>query len=190
MREDRYTHSEADAAAYERMRSADDPDDQPTLLEAERDEADDWPLPLDGWPDPEPPPYIGPLGEPLSADRRRTQRQREQIDAGTHPLMGGPLHPMAAPEVCSPDAARNAPYTCGSCRFRELMRWHDRAYPKCLRDLYRADQDGAAMVTRSVESITNLSHGAATDCRGWWPACRFYESGDKDLSPDASRVIP
>jgi hypothetical protein len=39
MREDRFTHSEADAGAYERMRSADD-SDLPTRAEAERDEAE------------------------------------------------------------------------------------------------------------------------------------------------------
>lgn len=42
MREDRFTSSEYDAAMYETRRGlADDPDERPTLIEAERDEADD-----------------------------------------------------------------------------------------------------------------------------------------------------
>lgn len=40
MREDRYTNTEHDAGLYESRRGqADDPDDRPTRLEAERDEA-------------------------------------------------------------------------------------------------------------------------------------------------------
>ena len=38
MREDYFTHTEADAAAYERHRSTDDYDDRPTLAELQRDE--------------------------------------------------------------------------------------------------------------------------------------------------------
>ena len=40
MREDYFTNTPEDAGAYERMRSADDSDDRPTRMEAERDEAD------------------------------------------------------------------------------------------------------------------------------------------------------
>lgn len=41
MREDYFTSTPEDAAAYERARSADDPVERPTRLEAERDEHDD-----------------------------------------------------------------------------------------------------------------------------------------------------
>jgi hypothetical protein len=40
VREDHFTSTEADAAAYERMRSADDPDDRPSRAEAERDDCE------------------------------------------------------------------------------------------------------------------------------------------------------
>lgn len=143
--------------------------------------------PLPGMPDLPPPAPEVPKG---SAGQRLTERQAQDVRDGRHPLTRGPLHPMAAPEVCTPGAPRNQPFTCGSCRFRELVRWHDKAYPKCLRDGYRVDQDGAALSARSMDNLVNVSHGAASDCRGWWPACRLYEAGDNDLSPDASRVIP
>lgn len=41
MREDRFTSTEADAAVFERARSADEPSERPTRAEAERDEHDD-----------------------------------------------------------------------------------------------------------------------------------------------------
>ena len=44
MREDYFTHTEADAGAYERARSADDYDDRPTRAELQHDE----------WSEPEP----------------------------------------------------------------------------------------------------------------------------------------
>jgi len=48
MREDYFTNTERDAAAYERARSADDPSDRPTLAELQRDE---WLAsePVDAW---------------------------------------------------------------------------------------------------------------------------------------------
>jgi len=146
------------------------------------------PLMDDGWPDPIPPRKSD--DPTLSPDRRRTIRQAEQIAAGKHPLMGGPLHPFASPETCTPDAPRGQPFTCGSCRFRELMRWHDRTYPKCVQVLARTDQDGGDAAERTVDSAWNISHGAATDVRRWWPGCVHYEAGDTGLSPDAARIIP
>jgi hypothetical protein len=126
--------------------------------------------------------------ENMSTDARRTVRQRRLIDAGLHPLMvtagyspsQARLHPNAAPEICSPDAPKGAPYTCGSCRFRQVLRWHDRTYPKCIQEV-----EGTNLLT-----APSITHGAATDCRAWWPACRLYEPGDPGLSPDAMRVIP
>jgi hypothetical protein len=41
MREDRFSNTEADAAAYERHRAQDDVDDRPTLAELQRDEGDE-----------------------------------------------------------------------------------------------------------------------------------------------------
>jgi hypothetical protein len=52
--------------------------------------------------------------ESLSADRRRTLRQRADVDRGVHPLMGG----KARPELG----------TCGSCANRVK---NHRGFPKC-----------------------------------------------------------
>lgn len=56
-------------------------------------------------------------GEGLSRDRRRTLRQRADVERGIHPLTRG----KARPELG----------TCGGCAHRVLMRWHDRSWPKC-----------------------------------------------------------
>lgn len=144
-----------------------------TMLDADLD----WPEPLAA-------------AEPLSADRRRTQRQHQRIEVGVHPLTGGPLHQLADTTVCAPDAPKLQPFTCGSCRFRQVIRWHDGAYPKCLQDIMRADQDGAEQSARPLDRAKHVSHGAATDCRAWWPACVHYEAGDAGVSADAARVIP
>lgn len=120
----------------------------------------------------------------LSADRRRTLRQQESIDAGRHPLTKGPLHPFAAPALTRPTAPVGRPFTCGSCRFRQLIGHHGRTYPKCTRDLTYGGHDAA---TASVSDVRNVSHSAGTDVRAWWPACVGYEAGDQGMSPDAAR---
>lgn len=114
----------------------------------------------------------------LSADQRRTLRQRRLVEAGLNPLRGT-LHPFAAPEVCSPDAPKGQPFTCGSCRFREAVEYHGRSYPKCTADWWVDGQPGP-----------HVSHGAGTDVRAWWPACDRYQAGDAGLSRDAARSIP
>lgn len=133
--------------------------------------------------------YVAPSGSSdpdLSPERRRTLRQSEDIAAGRHPLTGGPLHPYAAPEIASPDAEKGRPFTCGSCRFRTLVKYHGKRYPKCLRDLTYGGHDGA---TVRFDDIRNVSHGTATDVRSWWPACAGYEPGDSSASPDAARYV-
>lgn len=55
--------------------------------------------------------------EELSAGRRLTIRQHDDVERGVHPLMRGPLH--ADPEA-----------TCGSCVHR-IHRGHSSGYPKC-----------------------------------------------------------
>lgn len=90
----------------------------------------------------------------LSADQRRTMRQRAGVDAGRHPLNGAPL--LIGPSL-----------TCGTCRWRELLSHNSRSYPKCT---WRASgaQSSAPLVT----------HGAASDVRAWWPACPHYGHRD------------
>lgn len=123
----------------------------------------------------------------LSSDRRRTLRQREDIDAGRHPLTQGPFHPFSISAIASPDTPTGAPFTCGSCRFRQTVKHHNRSYPKCLRDLTYGGHDPA---TVTLDQVANVSRGEATDVRAWWPACIGYEPGDQALSPDAARSIP
>lgn len=99
--------------------------------------------------------------EKLSADRRRTLRQHADAAKGIHPLTRRRTHE---------DAAR----TCGNCRFRQLVRWHNRSYPKC------AFGDGWPRAT----------HSGASDVRAWWPGCGDHEWGDSKVSPDAARCVP
>lgn len=132
---------------------------------------------------PEPPPSAA---EGLSADRRRTLRQREDIAAGRHPLTRGPLHELSLGAHAQP-GDKGLPFTCGSCSFRELIDYHNRTYPKCLRDLTYGGHDAA---TVRLDQVKNATHGTATDVRAWWPACTGYEAGDHGLSPDAARSIP
>ena len=90
----------------------------------------------------------------LSAGRRLTLRQTATLAAGWHPL-GPRLHAEAAPHN-----DRDAPgRRCGNCQHRELFSHHSRTYPKCW-----YGWDGKHVTAR-------LSHGAASDCRAWWPGC-------------------
>lgn len=90
-----------------------------------------------------------------SAQQRLTIRQRRALDNGQHPLslvLGHmPLHDEAAPAGTRVAEGRR----CRNCVFHSENAW---GYPQC--DF----GDGA-----------RRSHGAATDCRGWWPGCRDHQ---------------
>lgn len=102
----------------------------------------------------------------LSADRRRTLRQRRDVANGRHPLTGGKTYPELG--------------TCGDCRFRALVDHHSRTYPKCW---WRPNRDD-----REYDFPPPFhSNGAASDVRAWWPACEHHELGDPKVSPDAMR---
>lgn len=118
----------------------------------------------------------------LSADRRRTERQKEQIRAGIHPLTGRQVH-LLGDIYASADDAKNLPYRCGSCIFRQVLRYHDSAFPKCL----FPESRGADEV--ETKGYPRVSHSTASDVRAWWPACRDYSPSDR-LSDDAARGIP
>lgn len=122
----------------------------------------------------------------LSPDQRRTLRQREDIAAGRHPLTRGPLHPFAVAAIARPDNPKGQPFTCGSCRFRELVKYHGKTYPKCLRDVTYGGHDASRVDLRDVKDV---SHGTSTDVRAWWPACAGYEAGAQEVSRDAARFI-
>lgn len=104
-------------------------------------------------PEPEPDPNAG-----LSADRKRTKRQRAQLAKGRHPITGYTLHPEAAPGDDRAAPGRR----CGDCVFREQMGYHRRTYAKCV---LPGPSGGTPYVT----------HGAGTDVRAWWPGCQRHE---------------
>lgn len=111
-----------------------------------------------------------------SAGQRRTARQRADAARGLNPLIrlfAGMFPHPDAPQVASPEDRATPGPRCGSCRFRELVSWHSRSYPKC-----------------TFGEGVRMSHSDATDVRGWWPACRDYELGDPALGPDAMRHAP
>jgi hypothetical protein len=108
--------------------------------------------------------------EKLSADRRRTLRQRADIGRGRHPLTGSRLHPD--------EDAR-----CGNCRFRAVVPWHSRSYPKCF-------YEPAGWDVERMKGWPRVTHSAASDVRAWWPGCTDHEWGDPKLSPDAARCRP
>jgi hypothetical protein len=102
-------------------------------------------------------------GGRLSDGRRRTIRQLALLRSGRHPIGMLRLHPDAPPA-----GDRDAPGPrCGTCRFREMADSNgNRSFPKCLRGW-----DGDP-----VREPPYATHGAATDCRAWWPACEYYEA--------------
>lgn len=148
------------------------------ILPPPEPDSQDAPLFEDYEPSPMPTP-----DEPLSADRRRTLRQASQVAAGIHPLTGGRLHSLASRHRDA-DSPKSDPFTCGSCYFRRVEKYHDRSYPKCWLPNPAAGADAPA---RQIYS--RVSNSAASDVRAWWPACPDYSPGDS-LSPDAARSIP
>lgn len=114
-------------------------------------------------------PVPPPEREKTSPEVRRRERQAACLANGLHPLtaaLGWPvrLHADAAP---ADDRAARRGLRCGGCRFREVIRYHSRSYPKCL---HGWDGDGYVF-----DRAPRVSNGAGTDIRGWWPACGSYE---------------
>lgn len=114
----------------------------------------------------------------LSPDAARTARQRRDVDTGYHPLLAvvhgrnalTKVHPQA-PGDCAPDAPKGRPFTCGTCQFRVAVDWHGKAHAKCNQGL-RDDQ--------YLDASPRVTHGAATDVRAWWPACKDYQPKETD----------
>lgn len=126
------------------------------------------------------PAQVVPAPAKLSPDARRLARQAEVLAAGYHPVTMLKLHEQAAPP-----GDRQAPgRRCGTCRFREVLAYHRKTYPKCL--------NPGAMGADEVEILgpPYVSHGAGTDVRKWWPACLDHSYGDRALSDDAARWVP
>lgn len=129
----------------------------------------------------EPPPAPEPEPE-LSAGQRLTRRQAENIAAGIHPLTKGRLHPLASRHRDA-TAPKADPFTCGSCYFRQVWRYHGKSYAKCV----FSERRGADYVEKF--GYPRVTHGPASDVRAWWPACTDYSPGDS-LSDDAARYVP
>ena len=82
---------------------------------------------------------------PPTAGAKMRARQQRRIDRGGHPLNHQPL--LIGPSL-----------TCGDCRFREVLRYHTRSYPKCAKG--------------------PRTHGPGTDVKASWPACVLFERAD------------
>lgn len=107
----------------------------------------------------------------LSPDQRRTQRQRQAIANGVHPL--GLVVPGVSVHLEVLVGGQN--YTCGDCRFRQLQRHHDTTHPKCTfgaREVHRVGYEGKGYQDTEYPRI---SRGAGTDVRAYWPACSNFE---------------
>lgn len=123
----------------------------------------------------------------LSPDRRRTERQRQAIRAGSHPLglaLGAflPLHPDAPTDAFDPSSPGAR---CGDCHFRVLAEHHSRTWPKCTAGVPESAITDSGGVR--LDAAPRVSHGAGTDVRAWWPACRDHEP---DVSSDQFRHRP
>lgn len=81
----------------------------------------------------------------LSAGAKITARQHAAVAAGLHPL---------TKTTARPDFG-----TCGGCALRSTAY----GYPKCTL--------GAKLDVRPYRAGPYMTHGQATDCRAWWPAC-------------------
>lgn len=80
----------------------------------------------------------------MSADRRRTFRQRADVERGIHPL----TRTKARPDLG----------TCGDCLHRKLYGHHDRSFPKC--DLGPKTHGGATDVRRWWPACDRFERGA------------------------------
>lgn len=120
--------------------------------------------------------------EEVSRDRRRTQRQRDLITAGVHPLT---LTMMPRLKLHPESGTGTDDRRCGNCRYRESTLHHDYRYPKCY-------FPGVGMGPEDLRKhgYPRVSRGAATDCRAWWPGCTDHEWGDPRMGPDAFRSGP
>lgn len=98
-----------------------------------------------------------PGGVELSADQRRTLRQRQRLERGTHPIAHRGLHPDA-PRVTEPGQPGDGP-RCGSCAH-----------------LYQAPYQGASNKRYLKCALVGATHGAGTDVRRWWPACTSWKA--------------
>lgn len=92
---------------------------------------------------------------------RRQNLVAARISTGWHPLgRHSRLHPDAAHDTTNHDGSG---LHCGTCRFREIRRYHDKSYPKC-----------------TYGNGIRISHSDTSDVRAWWPACTDYQPDSEE----------
>jgi hypothetical protein len=90
--------------------------------------------------------------EKLSADRRRTKRQKDMLANGIHPVTRLKL-------------TETAGATCGNCALRMQFGHRSKTYAKCTLGAPEGQPHKGPHVTNS----------AATDCRAWWGGCSEWQ---------------
>jgi hypothetical protein len=119
----------------------------------------------------------GGAGEPaekLSDGRRRTLRQAQAMEHGSHPLALLGTHLRLHPDA-PPAGDRKAPGPrCGGCAFIER---NERDYLKCTRGR------SGEICTPSFRSGPYETHGGATDLRAFWPGCEFWKPAGAEEAP-------
>lgn len=108
----------------------------------------------------EPERVASPSAPEMTRGERRVALLRTRIANGIHPL-GRPvlLHPLSSRDW---QDRENGP-RCGTCAFRQLVRYHNKTYPKC-----------------HYPDVNSYNHPRDTNCessdiRKYWPACRDYQ---------------
>ncbi|RCG19080.1 hypothetical protein DQ384_38020 [Sphaerisporangium album] len=117
-------------------------------------------------------PDAGPPAPPVpreSATVRRTRRQAEMLGRGIHPLSAVLTVTLRLhPEAPRHDDREAEGRRCGNCVHRELTGRGRRRWPKCL----------IGWSSEPYIEPPRASHGEATDCRAWWPACVDHQWKD------------
>jgi hypothetical protein len=96
----------------------------------------------------------------LTRGERRQRLVATRIATGVHPL-GKPV--FLHKEACRDPLDTETGPRCGTCRFRKLLEYHNRTYPKC----HYPDPEKLPH--------PRDSNCESSDIRRWWPACAQYE---------------
>lgn len=94
---------------------------------------------------------------PADTEKLGRGERRQRLIAGR---IANHIHPLGRGIRLHADAAHGRDgdgLRCGTCRWRELVRHHDKIYPKCY--------FGNGIRVSGCES---------SDVRVWWPACTDY----------------
>lgn len=84
------------------------------------------------------------FGDPIQPEPEPTLSAGRRLTIRQHDMVDHGIHPLNKLKIADGEAR-----TCGECIYR--IHWGAHGYPKC--------------------ELGPVSHGPATDCRAWWPAC-------------------